>query len=119
MKTQFRKKDIKPGMVLKLRNGYIGLVAKNYTYPYDWILISHGDFSNNSSYYNDALNNTCLGSSWDIVSVYETSASNMIKLDPSKLDLIWDREEEKEYTLDELYKMVGYKLKLKENEDII
>mgnify|MGYP007126627058 FL=1 len=110
---EFRKEDIKPGMVLELRNGKIGLVAKNYLYLEDWLLVSEGNFLTDSSRYSDDLRNTLSGKDWDIVAAYTTSAYNMIRLDKSKIDLIWKRGEEKEHTLDELYKMVGYKFKIK------
>ena len=110
---EFRKEDIKLGMVLELRNGKIGLVAKHYSCQDDWILVSDRNHLTGSSRYSNDLSNTFTGKGWDIVAVYKTNICNMISLKKNELSLIWKREEEKEHTLDELYKIVGYKFKIK------
>lgn len=113
---EFRKEDIKLGMVLKLRNGDIGLVVKYFKFNYDWILIGKDDLILNSNWLDDDLLDidTYSGRAGerDVVAIYTTPPSFMLSL--SNLTLIWERPKLKEYTMDELYEIVGHKFQIKE-----
>lgn len=115
--SEFTKKDIKLGMVLKLRNGELGMVIKYHKLSYDWILMGDGelllmggDLDNNLL--NSKSSNHENPSGWDVVAVYESPYASMT--DFSNLNLIWERQSVKEHTIDELYEIVGYKFDLKE-----
>lgn len=113
---EFKKEDIKLGMVLKLRNGDIGLVIKYFKFNYDWILIGKDDLILNSNSLDDDLLDIDTYSEHagerDVVAIYTTPPSFMLSL--SNLTLIWERPKLKEYTMDELYEIVGHKFLIKE-----
>ena len=96
-----KKNDLKSGMVVELRDGSLGLVVDNI------VMLSDNDFID-LRFYNDNLTaNYC----FDIVKIYNRN-NHTFKNWHKNLELIWQRKEVKEMTVEEISKALGYEVKV-------
>lgn len=110
-----KKKDIKSGMVVKLRKGCWCLAIMH-----DNILkfVSKECLESDIDDYNDLLEFQfeCIDvaklSRYDIIAVATTKQRNLVRLDESKFDIIWEREERVEMTIRDIEEKLGYKIKI-------
>lgn len=111
-----KKEDIKSGMVVKLRNGTWCLAL-----THEGILkfVSKEWIECNIDDYNDSLecqsNNKLFDASvFDIVEVGIAQCPKQLLLDDKSFNIIWERDEVKEMTIEEIEKELGYKIKIVE-----
>ena len=110
----FEKSDLKSGMLVELRNG------RYYTVVMDYETEHHGTgamFGKGGGFihidiYNNDLTNNLLGE-FDIVKVYKPKCDgDVLSDDIHDFNLIWEREQIKEMTVDEISEALGYKVKV-------
>ena len=103
-----KKKDIKSGMVVKLRMGIWCLVINHEDKV---IFVSkHGSQLFLERYNFNLIHFT--NEMWDIVSVAKTEPHNLIALNESEFNIIWEREERIEMTIEEIEKELGFNIKI-------
>lgn len=100
----FTKADLKPGMVVEMRDGNRFLLIDN-------TLIGSKEWDTMNSFADDLINK--LHHDCDICKVYHPKGRYVEQLlDDKYLTLIWEREEAKEMTVAEIEKQLGYKVKV-------
>lgn len=113
-----KKQDLKNGMVVQIRDGrkYILLKEVNLYPSYDDALFSleNGCFIRLDSLDNDLKDRDGV-TKYDIVKIFISEyIGDMVKKNPIRhLNLIWEREETKEVTMEELEEILGYPIKIK------
>ena len=109
--TKFTKSDLKVGMVVKLRDGRVGIVMK------DFIMFKNNYLGLYSL--SDDLTSIGLFNELDIVEVYEFESANCFEdIDNTdSLHLIWERENEEiiEMTISEICEALGKNIRIKED----
>ena len=107
---EFTKSDLEVGMFVKLRDGRIYLVLKLYDELY--LTKTNGYCIDLKCYNEDLTTKNCR--SIDIMGIYlpkETDCLSYYFL-CDNLELIWEREEVKELTMEDIEKIVGCKVKI-------
>lgn len=116
---EFTKADLKTGMIVVTRAGIEYIVVKGMEHDFD----STRDLIVNTSkrtwdglefYTNDLLNNSDMPE-MDIMEVYLAPHPHCMQSIDYKRDerkLLWKREEVKELTVDEISKLLGYKVRV-------
>lgn len=103
----FTKDDLKPGMVIELRKGERRIVLEsNYDGLFLLGISDYGKISN----YEDCLTSKSYIENFDIMKVYkiETPCSmDEIMNDDKCLELVWERDEVIEYTMQEIADKIG------------
>lgn len=104
---KFTKSDLKPGMVVEYKNGNRRLVVRINN---DLHFMSSEEFLENvEKEYDDNL--TCAGhESLNIMKIYSVNTIrelNTLLSETYYLDLIWERKEPKEYTMQEIADKLG------------
>lgn len=100
----FTKADLKPGMVVEVRDGARYLFVNE-------IFVSSGGYLQFISYNDDLTHATydCL----DVVKIFNTRGTEFGNiLHDHHIDLIWEREEIKEMTVSEIEEKLGFKVKV-------
>lgn len=119
-KVILKKEDLKPGHVVKLRNGGKALVMPTKSLT----VLVFLDYKNNVRAWTD-LNNFDTkflhkrSKDFDIVEIYGYSefATPSITTDTSFRELLWKREEDKrEMTIEQIEKALGYGIKIIKEE---
>ena len=112
MKKQFTKDDLKPGMLVEYRDGDLRLVMPSK----EGLFIITNDSYNDLKYYDDDLLESEGESDLDIVKVYDVANNQSPNLDSLlstyNRELLWEREEVKELTVEEISKLLGYKVRV-------
>lgn len=103
-----KKEDVKSGMVVKLRRGCWCLVVK---FEGKLLLVNSRDCETNMSEFNDDLTDDEFDE-FDIIAVAKTEPCNLIALNKSEFDIIWEREGYTEMTLSEIEEKLGFKIKI-------
>lgn len=103
------KKDLKTGMIVQLRDGSIFLIINDVI-----VQVCGYDFLDN---YKDDLSNVA-ESKFDIVKVSNVLDDYLLKPEnwteeTLNDNLLWKRDEYKEYTMLELENLLGHKIKIK------
>ena len=92
---EFKKKDIRLGMVVRFRNGEKGLIVKLDKSPTELSIIIYGMHMFDVRDFDSNLKNTSVGRNgewlWDIVGVYETDIDNRTLLEEGRLRPMWER----------------------------
>ena len=115
-----KKSDLKNGMILEFADGDLMVFLKDYECSYfkgkkDIVV----DMSGKSSWNDlDSIDENTLKSklgyvSLDIVKIYKPNHPYCMYQKNYEKTLIWDRDQLKEYTIEELTKIVGHKFKIK------
>lgn len=107
---EFTKSDLEVGMFVKLRDGKVFLVLESYEELY--LTSTSGYYSNLKNFNENLTNKNYRGS--DIVSIYLPKKADYLSyhLIGDNLELIWEREEVKELTMEDIEKIVGCKVKI-------
>ena len=107
---EFTKSDLEVGMFVKLRDGKVFLVLESYEELY--LTSTSGYYSNLKNFNEDLTSKNYRGS--DIVSIYLPKKADYLSyhLIGDNLELIWEREEVKELTMEDIEKIVGCKVKI-------
>jgi len=106
-----KKSDLKTGMVVEVK-------GDNYTVMLDYFEgenILSANYSDNDwlglNEYREDLTHD-IYSKWDIVRVFKPTYKGILN-ERNGLELIWERNETPEYTIEELIKKVGHEFKIK------
>lgn len=103
-----KEEDLRSGMVVKLRDGRLGLVVEHD----GTIRIAlHGGYLDMGDYYNNLIAFGGLRD-FDIMAVGKTVAGNLLNMDESYVTIIWTRKEAKKMTISEIEKELGYKIEV-------
>lgn len=110
-KEQFTKEDLKPGYVVKLRNGRLRMIIprnKGYILIGDDHAIDLDEYKDDLTFENDILT---------IEEVYghTTNSFNVLKVSLNARELLWKRTTE--MTAEEISKKLGYEVKIVANHD--
>lgn len=110
-----KKSDLKTGMVVETRNGEKYLVMLNTDYKDMELINFKGGYLSLYSYNSELIFTEQPFREFDIVKAY--SVENSIRWllsnkECMEFKLIWEREERKEMTLEEIEKELGYKIKI-------
>lgn len=100
--------DIKSGMVVKLR---MGLWCLTINHEDKVIFVSKLGAHLFLERYNFNLIHFT-NEMWDIVAVAKTKPHNLIALNESEFDIIWEREERIEMTIRDIEEKLGFKIKI-------
>ena len=109
-----KKSDLKSGMTVKIRKGERYLVIKNYEtklYGVCDVLVNKNSFLTLNDYNEDLILKDKNDFQFDIMEVYKPVYDSHI-FDFEEHELIWEREEAKEMTLEEIEKELGYKIEI-------
>ena len=115
MEKQFTKADLKTGQRVELRNGNIYIVLKDVEtvwYEKQEILFACNNAFLVGSGFNDDLIRKDKQEQYDIIRVYDKPNDYEILDISKKGDLIWERAEVKEMTVEEASEKLGYKVKI-------
>ena len=110
-----KKKDLKSGMTVVIRNGnkYLVLTNCGSLTLQDFCLVGPTGFLESDEYNDDLLdidgNNY---SKWDIMEVYNDRISPKTYSMPTLSNPIWKRVEHKEMTIAEIEEELGYPIKI-------
>lgn len=114
------KSDLKTGMRIVTRNGSEFIVLENVMTPsrtvQNMYVKKDGGFMS-EGLYNEDLTAKSGQKEWDIVKVYvqnqgEYLDAAVISGDIECMDLIWERDDKKEMTIQEIEKELGYSIKI-------
>lgn len=112
MKVNMKKSDLKTGMVVEFRSGTKGMILEIEQFG---TLIRHGGGWNRLSAYSDDLLDGKGLEDFDIVRIYRPRIEyQTIQQYWHEQELIWQRREPKEMTIDEISEALGYPVKIKE-----
>ena len=103
-----KKEDIKSGMLVKLRKGCWCLVIE---YNGRLLLVNRDECQSDMSEFNNDLTDNKFDE-FDIIAVARTGQNNLIRLEENDFNIIWERDEAKEMTIEEIEKELGYKIKI-------
>ena len=109
MNRGFTKADLKPGDVIKFRGGLVGMVIG---VP-NMIVTQNGCY--NLKFTNDDLTNRCGYEDYDIVEVRHPRTKSEYQFNIIKYqygDLVYERKEAEEITLEEVCKLLGKEIKI-------
>lgn len=109
-----KKKDIKSGMVVKLRKGCWCLAIMHEDVL---IFASKRCVEANINNYDESLMHNAIYEpddfrKFDIVSVGKVHYGNMLKLNEEEIDIIWERDSPIELTIRDIEEKLGYKIKI-------
>ena len=112
--NDMRKEDLKTGMRVELRNGFVGMVVIGNQFN---DTINGESWARKLDYYNNDMSIIACESyntpDFDIVAVYTGyNYDRMMNLKHNG-ELLWERNEVKEYTMAELEEKLGEKIKIK------
>ena len=116
-----KKSDLKTGMRVETRRGGLYLVLKDVDTKYfghqDIGFVSENTFMNGDEYKEDLTENYYHNGDFDIIRVYGISNIQESGLNGNTLNLdvkhlIWEREEVKELTVEEVSEKLGYEVKI-------
>ena len=115
MRKNFTKEDLEPGMTVKFRNGTRGMFVGRVGHFGRLIQLP------NSCIRLDDLNDNLIGCRYDqldVMRVYQPLyGGQIIQKEWCDQELIWEREEPKPMTIDEISEALGYPVKLKETTE--
>ena len=107
-----KKADLKTGMLAKARNGYFYLIIVMDDEP---LFANVEGSSYVGGYRDDLTNENC--SDFDVIEVYGRNGKalrDLTSTDTNIRKLLWEREESKEMTVEQIQKELGYKIKVVE-----
>ena len=114
---QFTKDDLKAGMLVESRDGELMLAMPSK----EGLFFVASHIQHTLTYYDDNLLDVDGDTDLDIVKVYDIASDVGYTLEDLLVAdnrvLLWEREEVKELTVDEISKLLGYKVKVVGGKD--
>lgn len=106
----FTKRDLKAGQLVKCRNTILYKVLPTVN---SLVLVNSESVYHSINYINDDLKSP-IGNLYDIMEVYDFPkySADLLNSDIKYRELLWQREEVKEMTVEEISKELGYKVKI-------
>lgn len=123
-KDMFGKDNLKTGMLVKFRNGYIGLVMLNDAWGCSRIIEVNDDTGSASPfmffYDDDLVFDNGKNKQYDIMEVRKSELCpdlSQVEKDFEQSSILWKREEPKELTVGQIEEILGYKIKVVANKE--
>jgi hypothetical protein len=114
-----KKLDLKTGMRVTLRNGSVSIVLKECSFyehkdAYNVYVNKECSSWDMFQYWNDDLTGT-IYSKYDVMKVEQPRHPYEIFKENGTFKTVWEREELKELTIEEIQQKLGYKIKVVES----